>query len=153
MKTFTDTQGRVWNLAMDVSALRRVKDLAKVDLMDLANGKLVVELTNDPLMLCDVLYAMVQPEAAAKGIDLAGFCSGMGGDAFDPATEALLAELVDFFPNRRRPLMSAILKKERTLEEMAMTTATARLESGQAEKAMQKALDDATRELDRLAGD
>ena len=41
MKTFTDTAGRVWTVQLNVDAIRRVKALAGVNLLEAAEGKLL----------------------------------------------------------------------------------------------------------------
>jgi len=53
MKTFTDNAGRTWAVALNVTALKRVKSLVGVDLMDAVNdgGKLLERITAELLKL------------------------------------------------------------------------------------------------------
>lgn len=110
MKTFTDTNGRTWSVALNIAAVKRVRDLAGVDLLapagqaagaDDAGETVITRLAGDPVLLCDVVYAVCKPEADAADIRDEDFGRAMAGDAIDAATRALLEELADFFPNRR----------------------------------------------------
>jgi hypothetical protein len=105
MKTFTDTHGRQWTVALNIAAVKRVRDLAGVDLLaassDDASENVITRLAGDPVLLCDVVYAVCKPEADAADLGDEDFGRAMAGDAIDAATRALLEELADFFPNRR----------------------------------------------------
>lgn len=105
MKTFTDTHGRQWSVALNIAAVKRARDLAGVDLLaaDLGDPSqnVITRLAGDPVLLCDVIYAVCKPEADANGVSDEDFGAAMAGDAIDHATRALLEELADFFPNRR----------------------------------------------------
>ncbi|MBE3097722.1 MAG: hypothetical protein IMZ44_11435, partial [Planctomycetes bacterium] len=102
MKTFTDSQGRTWNVVVNVSAIKRVRDLLGVDLLDVANGELLSRLADDPCLLVDVLFALCKPEADAKGVSDEDFGRGMVGGVLDEASAALMKELLDFFPSAQR---------------------------------------------------
>jgi len=65
MRTFKDNAGRVWSVQLDVAALKRVRSLLGVNLLEVIEGKLIDRLSNDPVFLCDVLYAVVKLEADA----------------------------------------------------------------------------------------
>ena len=64
MRTFTDALQRPWVVEITVSTLKRVRALAGVDLMEAAGGSLLDRLVADPVLLGDVLYACVKPQAA-----------------------------------------------------------------------------------------
>jgi hypothetical protein len=134
MKTFTDNAGRTWTVQVNVDAIKRVRDLAKVDLLEVVEGKLIERLIADPVLLCDVLYCLCKPEADARNLCDSDFGRAMGGDAIDHATTALLEELVDFFPQGRRRVLSKALAKLRKLEETALAAVEARLDSPELEK-------------------
>ncbi len=140
MKTFNDNAGRTWTITVNVGAIKRVKSLLSVNLMDAVEGKLLERLISDPILLCDVIYAVCKPEADAKEISDEDFGRSMAGDAIDFATSALLEELCDFFPQGRRKLLRKALEKLRKLESLAMTAAEARLDSPELETRMQTLL-------------
>ncbi len=103
MHTFADNLGRTWYVAINVATIRRVRAALDVDLYAMVDdgmqelGKLVA----DPVRLADVLYVLCQEEAAAKNISDEDFGRALGGDAITSAAEALVEELVDFFPDER----------------------------------------------------
>src|SRR5690606_36486963 len=98
MRTFKDSEGREWAIAINVATARRVKDLAGVDLLSASDGKLLHELADDPMLLANVLWAIVQPQAQSREVSDEQFGQALGGESIDKATTALLQELVDFFP-------------------------------------------------------
>ena len=140
MKTFNDTLGRTWSVTINVDAIRRVRSLLHINLLDAIEGKLLERLVTDPVLLCDILFALVQPEAEAKTVSDEDFGRALGGDVLDHATTALLEELVDFFPSGKRTVFRKALEKLKKLEGIALETATLRLESDELERKMTAAL-------------
>lgn len=140
MHTFNDTQGRTWTVTINVDAIRRVRGLLDINLLDAVEGKLLERLVSDPVLLCDILFALVKPEAEAKNVSDEDFGRALGGDVLDQATTALLEELVDFFPSGKRTVFRKALDKLKALEGMALETATRRLESTELEQKMAAAL-------------
>ena len=120
MKTFSDNAGRTWTLAVNVDAVRRVRSIVNVDLLEAVEGKLIEKLVGDPILLCDVIYVICKPEADQRSVSDEDFGRSMAGDAIDHATTSLLEELVDFFPKSRRALLTKALGKFRQLETKAI---------------------------------
>ncbi|WP_428937765.1 hypothetical protein [Fontivita pretiosa] len=143
MKTFADNAGRTWTVTVNVDAIKRVRDLASVNLLEVVEGKLVDRLVTDPLLLCDVIYCLCKPEADAKQISDTDFGRAMAGDAIDAATTALLEELVDFFPQARRRVLAKAMAKLRTLEQTIVRRAETRLDSPELEAAILRELEKA----------
>jgi hypothetical protein len=140
MHTFSDTQGRPWTITLNVDAIRRVRSVLNINLLEAIEGKLLERLITDPVLLCDILFVVIQPEAIAKGISDEDFGRSLGGDVLDVATTALLEELVDFFPSAKRTVFRKALAKLKQLETLAIETATQRLESSDLEERMKTAL-------------
>ena len=140
MHTFQDTQGRTWTVTINVDAIRRVRGLLDVNLLDAVDGRLLERLVVDPVLLCDILYALCRPETQAKNVTDEDFGRALGGDVLDHATTALLEELVDFFPSGRRAVFRQALEKLRKLEALALETTTKRLESDELERKLAAAL-------------
>ena len=113
MKTFADNAARTWAITVNVAAVKRVRELLAVNILEIADskGKLLERLVEDPCLLCDVLWCLVKPEAEAKGISDEEFGRALGGDALDQATDALLTEIADFFPKSRREVLRRILEE------------------------------------------
>jgi hypothetical protein len=145
MRTFADNAGCTWTVTVNVEAVKRVRGLLSVDLLEVLDGKLLERLAADPILLCDLVYALCKPEADAKGVTDEEFGRAMAGDAIDGATVALMEELVDFFPKGRRELLARALEKLRLLEARVVEAALRKLES----PALERELDE---ELARLTG-
>ncbi|MEZ6233410.1 MAG: hypothetical protein R3B68_04400 [Phycisphaerales bacterium] len=122
MRTFTDNQGRPWSVEITVAAIKRVRGLAGVDLMEVLDGSngLIEKLVRDPVLLCDVIYAACKPQADERQISDEAFGASMAGDAIEHATAALLEELVDFCPSPRdRANLGRVLKATRDVMDKA----------------------------------
>ena len=140
MKTFVDNAGRTWTVAINVDAIKRVRDLATVNLLEVIEGKLLERLIGDPVLLCDCVYALCKPEADAKSISDVDFGRAMGGDAIDGATTALLEELVGFFPLEKRRVLGKALAKLLQLQTAALAVVEQRLDSPDLENHLRKQL-------------
>jgi hypothetical protein len=146
MKTFNDNAGRSWTVQVNVDAIKRVRDLAQVNLLEVVEGKLLERLIGDPVLLCDVIYCLCKPEADGKSVSDVDFGRAMGGDAIDGATTALLEELVDFFPQAKRRVLAKALAKLRKLESAALAAVETRLDSPELEREMTEKLAQLSRE-------
>jgi len=141
MKTFNDNAGRTWTIAINVDAIKRVRSLLEVDLLEIVEGKLIEKLIRDPVLLCDVVYAVCKPEADAKGVSDEEFGRAMAGDAIEHATKALLEDLVGFSPSPRdRANLQRVLATTWNVMERARDLVEKRLESGELEKVVERAL-------------
>ena len=124
MKIWHDTTGRTWATTINVGTIKRVKNLTGKNLLDLAGGALATDVMSDPCLLCDILYALHQPEAEKQGIGDVQFAECLAGDAIEEATDALMAELIDFFPNsQRRELLANAMKQAKEQEAKAIAKA------------------------------
>ena len=141
MRTFQDRAGRTWGLAVNVDAVKRVRSLLSVDLLELGEGKLLERIASDDVLLVDIIYVLVKPEADAAKVTDVDFGRAMAGDAIDAAWKAFLEELSDFFrsPAKRRVLKKALAKLE-ALEEKVMAAAEKRLDGPELDEALDDAL-------------
>ena len=115
MRTFTDAAGRTWHLHLTVAAIGRVRSLAGVDLVKQNVLEIVTTAVADPVTLCNVLYAALEPEATKSGVTPEQFGEAMRGDVIDQAAKVFLDELSDFTPNPRdrarvKTLLAAMIK-------------------------------------------
>jgi len=141
MKTFNDNAGRTWTIAINVDAIKRVRSLLDVDLLEIVDGKLIERLIRDPVLLCDVVYAVCKPEADAKDVSDEEFGRAMAGDAIEHATKALLEDLVGFSPSPRdRANLQRVLQTTWNVMDKARDLIEQRIESGELEKVVERAL-------------
>jgi len=139
MKTFNDSAGRTWTLAITVDAVRRVRDLVGVNLARLVEPRepgrelpLLTDLADDLILLVDVIYALVKPQADALGVSDEDFGRALGGEAIAAAHEAFWRELADFFRSlRRRPnaAEARAIEKQLAMVEAAMAATERRIEA------------------------
>lgn len=117
MHSFTDEKGRAWSVVVTVDTVRRVRQLAGVDLMQVIKGPLLEELAGDPVRLVDVLFAICKPQADAGKVTDQDFGQSLAGDSIDAATMALLGAIADFFPSPTRKLLRQLIDAGRASQE------------------------------------
>jgi hypothetical protein len=125
-----------WNIEINVAAVRRVRDLCKVDLMAILDvgGDLFMRLESDPVLLVDVLCVLCMQQLDEKKLTQEDFGRRLAGDAIDSATTAFLEELVSFFPARRRTVLAAMLKKANQIAEQMTRRIVTDLEKPETER-------------------
>lgn len=102
MKSFTDGTGTTWNLVITIGAIKRVRELTDFDLYGVFSEANLTRLGNDVVLLADILCALTRPQAESLGITDEQFAERLHDDTIEKAQQALLDELIDFFPNRQR---------------------------------------------------
>ena len=131
MKSFTDNMGRAWTLVVNVATIKRVRALCDVDL------NTIVEVEDG--------YAVCKPECDQRNVSDEDFGAAMAGDAVEQATDALLDEVIDFFPAAKREAFRRILSASRRFGEAARQRMEAMLADGKFEEKL-------VSELGRLTG-
>jgi len=136
MKTFTDSFSQTWTVALNIGAVKRLKGLLGVDIMNLHEGDppLISRLGTDVILVCDVIFALVKPQADQLGVTDEQFAAGLGGEAILAAHKAFYEELTSFFQNLGRPDMAKAMTTQGRLIEKAVALATAKIEALNAEK-------------------
>jgi len=139
MRTFQDSAGRTWTIAVSVDAVKRVRDLLKEDLLDIE--RTFPRLLVDPILLCDVVYCVCKPQADAEKVTDVDFARAMAGDAIARAKVALVEELVDFFPEPgQRETLRLAIEKYGQLTEQVKEMVKARLSRQTLPKEIEAAL-------------
>lgn len=118
MKTFTDTEGRVWEISLTISTIKRVKSILDVDLLALEVGEpaLLTRLGIDVVLLCDVIFVLIQSQAVECEVTDEEFGAALGGDAILNAQTAFYEELVDFFRGLgRKDLVKAVKTQQKII--------------------------------------
>ncbi len=135
MRSFKDNQGRQWSVEINVTAIKRVRGLTGEDLMQVIEGTLIEKLIRDPVLLCDVVYAICKPEADSRSISDEEFGKAMAGDAIEAATTAVLEELVGFCPSPRdRANLGRVLHATRKVMDRARDLVEKKLDSGELDR-------------------
>lgn len=135
MRQFKDNAGRTWTVDINVATLKRVRGLTGVDLMQVIEGTLIEKLIRDPVLLCDVVYAVCKPEADAAKVSDEEFGKAMAGDAIEAATGAVLDELISFCPSPRdRANLGRVLQATRKVMDRARDLVEKKLDSGELDR-------------------
>ena len=155
MRTFKDTAGRSWTLQINVDAIKRVRGLLNVDLLEITDGSLIERLAGDPVLLCDVVFAILKPDADVAQVTDTDFGRAMGGDCLEQATTVLLEELADFFPSSKRQVLRLARAKLREVDARVMALAEKKLASPLLDARINQLLEDSgapsTNSLESLA--
>ena len=146
MKTFTDTTGRTWTIALTIDAAKRVKGLLDVNLLELEAGDppLLTKFGTDVILLCDVIFALVKPQADAAGVTDEQFGAALGGEAIQVAQTALYEELVDFFRGAGRADLAKAVETQRRMIDLAVTRIETRIDKLDLEAAIETTLGDSS---------
>lgn len=110
MKQFTDSEGRKWNIVVNVRTAKKVRDVRGVDLFRLHMEE-AGRVFTDPCLLVEVLYDLCEQQVADKGISDMDFIEGIAGDCLDEAAKALMESVEDFFPQSKREALRRIRAK------------------------------------------
>ena len=114
MKTFQTLDGTEWKVAVTVLTIKRVMEETGLKLTDLfANEAKIGEFFSDDVRFAEVVWSVVRPQAEHLGRTPEQFFGSMDGTVIEAASEALLAETVDFFQEPRRSLLRRVLDKYR----------------------------------------
>lgn len=144
MQSFKDNAGRQWSVEINVATLKRVRGLTGTDLMQVIEGTLIEKLIRDPVLLCDVVYAICKPEADTRSVSDEDFGKAMAGDAIEAATTAVLEGLVGFCPSPRdRANLGRVLQATKKVMERARDLVEKKLDSGELDRLADRLLETA----------
>ena len=147
MRTFKDNTGREWQIALSIGSAKRIKDALGIDLLDPSG---VQRLADSPYDVANTLFVLCQEQATAAGISDEQFGGKLSGDSIDDATDALMLEIVDFFPKRQREALRTLLAKLGTAKDAAANLATTKVNSPQMDQAIQRAMQKAEADIDKM---
>ena len=149
MHSFKDSQGRNWDVALTIGAVRRVRDLVDVNLLELEKGEppLITRIGMDVILLCDVIYAICKPQADDRKVTDEQFGEALGGDAILAAQEAFYGELVDFFRRQHRLEIARAVEKQQAMIAAAVTALDKRIEAIDPEAETEKIIAEAEKAL------
>ena len=129
MHAFKDAAGKDWLVEINVGAIKRVRALVAVDLLALEDGAppLLTRLGMDVVLLCDVVFALIEPQAKAAGVTDEQFGASLGGEAILHAHAAFYQELTGFFRSLQRPDLVMAIAKQAEMIGLAVRTVEQRL--------------------------
>lgn len=100
MTKFKDAKGREWSLDLTVGMVERVKADADTDLDEILERPDAIgsTLMKSPRRVAQILWAMIADQAATVGVDARDFGFALDRPALDRAADALIEEMVLFYP-------------------------------------------------------
>ena len=144
---WTDAENRTWSTAISVNAIRRVKELVGVNLLEVFDGELLARLADDPVLLVNTLYAICKPQADERDVSDEAFGELLVGDRIEEATTALVRGINDFFPKDRRAVLDRLWAATKRTRTEAIQMATDKLDSPLVEQAITGAIRKASDEI------
>lgn len=106
MSKFTDGKDRKWVLEINPPVMKRVKLATGCNLGTTLTDEAELEkLGRDVILLVDIIFAIVQPEAEKRGVSEQDFGESLVGDAYHDAVTAFSHAIIDFCPSRAREMM------------------------------------------------
>lgn len=127
MAMFRDDAGREWPIRLDVRLARELRARARYDVFGPPENLAAV--IDNPEALVDALWVACESRARDLGVTPEDFAAGLAGDTIDAATAAFMEAVVDFFPQRRRAVMRAVLRQTEAALDMAMAKAQQAVEA------------------------
>lgn len=130
MKQFTDSAGRTWTISLTIDAVKRIRSLLGVNLLEIESGNppLLTRLGTDIILLCDVIFAALKPQADAAGVTDEQFGVSMGGEFIKAAQDAFYGELIDFFQKLGRGDLAKAIGAQQKMIDQAVAQITTRIE-------------------------
>lgn len=112
-------------VTVNVGTVKLVRALCNVDLMEIVRAgagdkpdfDLISKISEDPILLVDILYATCKAQCDTLKITAEDFAAGLGGDVIATATDVFLDEVLDFFPKARREPLQIVLRAGRRAQE------------------------------------
>lgn len=119
MAQFKDNTGRAWPIVVDVGAVKRVRSLCGVNLLDAGDPKsdTMAKLVGDFVTLIDVITVICQPDAEKNNLSDEEFGKLLRGDAIAEAADALLEAITDFFPQPQKGLLLKVIAKSKQVQQ------------------------------------
>jgi hypothetical protein len=130
MSAFTDNAGRTWTISVTFGSIKRVKELLSVNLARLEDGDppLLTQLGTDVVLLCDVIYCLIKPQADQQDVSDEQWAAAMGGEAILSAHNAFYEALQDFSRSAGRPDVVKAARKQKVMIELAVKAGEQRLD-------------------------
>lgn len=103
MATFKDTEGREWEICVSQATVKRFRSLKNIDLLDILTDEETPfsRMLVDTSQLVDVLWLLIEKQAAAKNVSQDEFDEVMLGEVVEKAEFVLLESISDFYHDPR----------------------------------------------------
>lgn len=127
MRSFTDAQGRQWEIAGTLATFERLKLGTGVDMLTLPSTQECLRQIQDPYTLGRVLYEVCSGQCEKRGLSPEEFAHGLTADVLAEATDALIQETIFFCRSDLRPALTMAYEKAKARDRKAMESLTTKL--------------------------
>lgn len=127
MRSFTDAQGRQWEIAGTLATFERLKLATGVDMTTLPTTQACLQQIQDPYTLGRVLYEVCAGQCNERGISPEQFAHGLTADVLADAADALIQEAIFFCRSGLRQALTMAYEAAKAREKKAQDTLTASL--------------------------
>ena len=115
ISTFATLSGRSFSVPVNYLTVKRVRELCGVNVLDiLGPGEQLAGFLSDDVKLLEVLCAVVRPQLHELDMSDDEFFADINGETLRAATNALIDEVADFFPEPRKGLVKKVIAKVRS---------------------------------------
>jgi hypothetical protein len=99
--TFADTTGKRWSLKLTYAQVKKMHEQIGLDIETCVEKGLapLAALSKKPSKLIEALYCVAEDQLTAAGVTPGKFGGSFDGDVLWAAWNALVAAVIDFFPN------------------------------------------------------
>ena len=142
MGSFKDNQDRTWSIDLTVGAVKRIRSSLEIDLLDLRE-QTFTQLSNDVLLMHDVVWLLCKEEAAKRGISEEQFGAAVVGDPVSDAIGVVLEAIPGFFHAAKKSLVTTAVTKAKVMREKAEALTAATLNDADLDRKIETAMDKA----------
>lgn len=152
MASFKDTEGRSWEIAIDGPVGMRIRQELDKDFLlgdEDAEASTLTRLGKDRLLSASVVQLFCDKQREERKLTVEKFWDALhDGDVISSAMDAMAQAIINFTPPHKRPLLQAIVDKQREVESLGATMGMTKLSdptvNQKLTEAMQSRLDSAT---------
>ena len=151
MQEFRDKDGVKWVIDLPIGEIARVRNVSegRFNLWEPIKDDLAQRLADDLSLFWEILWHLVEPQAAKAGISAEAFGLAVAAECLFDAQRKFFDEWRDFFHRLQKPDLAAVLEKLTKYQAKALELVRAKLASGeldqidpQVENKMQRVLND-----------
>lgn len=145
MHQFKDSQGEKWEIVLDTTKVRSLREALGIDLFAIDENSALEALMNDDVVLVDCVSWICTSQIEQRQLSVEEFCGRLTGDALDDACDALIDELVFICRRRKREVIAAAWDKAKTFQGVAAERAIQAIQSTELEQQVTSHVDSVIR--------